>query len=168
MADSGPANQPRLPHPAATVSPSPRGIAGDIAARVTRTLQTHIALCQEACRLVERETQSLRSQQPFPAGESQATRKGLLPRLDQSYKALREARTEWLQLPVAERSRFLEISALLRQAQELSMKTLVLDRENEQAMLRRGMLPAGQLPSASRQRPHFVADLYRRSGQPLG
>jgi len=39
-----------------------------------------------------------------------------------------------------------------------------LDRENEQALLRRSLVPARQLPSVNRQRPHFVADLYRRQG----
>ena len=39
-------------------------------------------------------------------------------------------------------------------------------RENEQALLRRGMIPPRHLPSAHRQRPHFVADIYRRQGAP--
>ncbi len=46
------------------------------------------------------------------------------------------------------------------------MKIIVLDRENEQVLLRKGMVPARHLPSADRQRPHFVADLYRRQVQP--
>jgi hypothetical protein len=42
------------------------------------------------------------------------------------------------------------------------MKIILLDRENEQSLLRRGMVPARELPSVNRQRPHFVADMYRR------
>ncbi len=42
------------------------------------------------------------------------------------------------------------------------MKIIVLDRENEQALLRRGMLPSRSLPPVQRQRPHYVADLYRK------
>ncbi len=53
---------------------------------------------------------------------------------------------------------------LLRQNQDLTMKIIVLDRENEQNLLRRGLVPARELPSVNRQRPHFVADLYRRQG----
>ena len=44
------------------------------------------------------------------------------------------------------------------------MKIVLLDRENEQALLRRGLVPTTQLPSVNRQRPHFVAELYRRGG----
>jgi len=44
------------------------------------------------------------------------------------------------------------------------MKIVLLDRENEQALLRRGLVPPTQLPSVNRQRPHFVAELYRRGG----
>jgi hypothetical protein len=42
------------------------------------------------------------------------------------------------------------------------MKFILLDRENEQGLLRRGMVPARELPSVNRQRPHFVAELYLR------
>jgi hypothetical protein len=36
----------------------------------------------------------------------------------------------------------------------------VLDRENEQLLLRHQMVPPNRLPSANRQNPHFVARLY--------
>ena len=64
-----------------------------------------------------------------------------------------------------ERARHPGIGMLLRQNQDLIMKVIVLDRENEQCLLRRGLVPARELPPANRQRPHFVADLYRRQGQ---
>ncbi len=48
------------------------------------------------------------------------------------------------------------------------MKIILLDRENEQAMLRKGLIPASQLPSVNRQRPHFVSDCYRRSAGTQG
>ena len=46
-----------------------------------------------------------------------------------------------------------------------SAKIILLDRENEQGLLRRGLVPPRELPSVNRQRPHFVADLYRRQCQ---
>jgi hypothetical protein len=61
-----------------------------------------------------------------------------------------------------ERFRDAESAPLLRQNQDLILKILLLDRENEQARLRRGLLPAAHLPSVHQQRPHFVAELYRR------
>ena len=53
---------------------------------------------------------------------------------------------------------------LLRQNQDLTMKIIVLDRENEQNLLRRGLVPPRELPSVNRQRPHFVADLHVSQG----
>jgi hypothetical protein len=44
------------------------------------------------------------------------------------------------------------------------MRILMLDRENEQALLRRGLLGPRHLPSHNAQRPHFVAGLYQRQG----
>jgi hypothetical protein len=55
----------------------------------------------------------------------------------------------------------------LRQSQDVVMKIVLLDRENEQAMLRGGLIPVSQLPSLNRQRPHFVSDCYRRSAGTL-
>jgi hypothetical protein len=112
--------------------------------------------------LVERESRALRAPEPYPAAEFQQARKDLLPRLDQSYKSLKEVRVLWQSLNAGERARQDEIATLLRHCQEAMMKILVLDRENEQAMLRRGLVPASSLPSANRQRPQFVAELYRR------
>jgi hypothetical protein len=37
-----------------------------------------------------------------------------------------------------------------------------LDRENEQLLLRRGLIPPKHLPPVQRQRPHYVASLYQR------
>ncbi len=43
------------------------------------------------------------------------------------------------------------------------MKIILRDRENEQKLLRQGLIPAEQLGKAqSTARPHYVADLYRR------
>jgi DNA-directed RNA polymerase subunit H (RpoH/RPB5) len=70
----------------------------------------------------------------------------------------------WQILSSDERARQPETGLLMRRTQDLTMKLIVLDRENEQALLRRGLVPPRQLPSVNRQRPHFVADLYRRQG----
>jgi hypothetical protein len=70
----------------------------------------------------------------------------------------------WQKFSPDERARHPEIGMLLRQNQDLTMKIIVLDRENEQSLLRRGLVPARELPSVNRQRPHFVAELYRRQG----
>ena len=114
--------------------------------------------------IVERENQALRSAVAFNPTEFHQLRKSLLPRLDQSYKRLKEVRLAWQGLTPAERRRNTDVVALFRQNQDLIMKIVLLDRENEQTLLRRGLVPTTQLPSVNRQRPHFVAELYRRGG----
>ncbi len=56
----------------------------------------------------------------------------------------------------------MEVPRLLQQNQDLIMKIVVLDRENEQLLLRLGLMPVQSLPAAQRQKPHYVAQLYRR------
>lgn len=131
---------------------------------ITTDLRAHLALCQEVLTLVERECQALRQGDEAKRFEFFQTRKALLPRLDESLARIKRQRQDWQRLPAADRARQPEVTSLLRQNQDLIMKILVLDRENEQQLLRRGLVPAKQLPPAERQRPHFVADLYKRQG----
>jgi hypothetical protein len=127
-------------------------------------LREHLKLCEEILALVQRESQSLRDpSQPSQFGVCQE-RKSILPRLDASLNALRRERSLWQQMTPAQRAEYPQVPVLMRQNQDLIMKILVLDRENEQALLRRGMVPPRHIPPAARQRPHFVADLYRRNG----
>lgn len=127
-------------------------------------LKARLALCQELMHGLEREAQALRRPDNASLFEFHQLRKKLLPALNRSLEDLRRHRVTWQKLSPPERLRFPEIGLLLRQNQDLTMKLILLDRENEQGLLRRGLLPANALPSANRQRPHFVADLYRRQG----
>jgi hypothetical protein len=129
-------------------------------------LRAHVLLCQELLDLVERESQALNSPEAYAPFEFCQYRKSLLPRLEQSILALKKHRLVWQRLPPEKRHSCIEVSNLLRLGQDLTMKVLMMDRENEQSLLRRGLLPAQSLPPVQRQRPHYVADLYRRnSGQ---
>lgn len=137
-------------------SNSNQEIAGDLKAR--------LGLCHELLNVIEREGQALRRPDQPSLFEFYQQRKNLLPRLNHSLETLRRHRLHWQTVSPEERSRFPEIGMLLRQNQDLTMKIILLDRENEQSLLRRGLVPARELPSVNRQRPHFVADLYRRQG----
>lgn len=127
-------------------------------------LQARLALCQELLGVIEREGQTLRRTDNPSLFEFFQFRKNLLPRLNQSLDTLRKHRVSWQKFSPDERARHAEIGSLLRQNQDLTMKIILLDRENEQSLLRRGLIPAAELPSVNRQRPHFVAELYRRQG----
>ena len=135
---------------------TPQEIAAD--------LKSRLALCQEILGVIEREGQALRRTDNPSLLEFHELRKNLLPRLNQSLDTLRRHRVTWQKFSPDERARHPEIGMLLRQNQDLTMKIIVLDRENEASLLRRGLVPARELPSVNRQRPHFVAELYRRQG----
>ena len=91
-------------------------------------------------------------------------RKEVLPDLEASLENLKKHRERWVKLPEPTRAKYPEIAGLLRQNQDVIMKIIVLDRENEQTLLRKGLVPPKHLPSAKRNQPHYVADLYKRGG----
>jgi hypothetical protein len=126
-------------------------------------LQHYYRICDEVHSIVRRENQCLKSTEPQSIHQFQLTRKDLLERLTDAQGRLGVHKTSWLRLPPAVRAKKPEISTLIRQTLDLIMKTIVLDRENEQLLLRHQMVPANRLPSANRQNPHFVARLYQTS-----
>jgi hypothetical protein len=54
------------------------------------------------------------------------------------------------------------VKELFQSVQGLVMKLLLLDRENQQALLRRGLVPTRHLATAAVQQPNFVASVYKR------
>ena len=94
--------------------------------------------------------------------ETGRDRRSLLPRLNEALLKARQHRVSWPGLSAADRAAQPETGFLVRQVQDLIMRVILLDRDNEQAVLRRGLIPPREIPAAQRQRPHFVADLYRR------
>ena len=126
-------------------------------------LRAHQTVCRELLVLAERESQALRQGQATVLHEIHQARKPLLPRLSESLEKVRQHRLQWQRLTAAERATQPEIGFLVRQAQDLILRVLLLDRENEQGLLRRGLIPAREIPAAQQQRPHFVAGLYRRN-----
>lgn len=125
-------------------------------------LRENLALYGELWSIVQSERDRLHGDSAESLAGTTAARKDLLPRLGESLDRLVVSREEWQSMDPAARSRHPQIGALMRQNQDLLMKILVLDRENEQALLRHGLVPARELPSVNRQRPHFVAQMYRR------
>lgn len=126
-----------------------------------QALQAHRTVCEEISTVVNQEHQALQDDGPFQPAGFQQRRKALLARMEGSLQSIAKYRGPWRALDPLERRRHPEVGALLRSTQDLIMKVLVLDRENEQTLLRRGLLSSRHLPAANSQRPHYVADLYR-------
>lgn len=125
---------------------------------MTAVLTQHHSLCHEILALAERENRLLRDAESSATFEVVQERKSLLDRLNASLLSLKDLRHKinaGANVPA-------ETRKLAQQVQELIMRILVLDRENEQFLLRRGLIPARHVPPAARQKPHFVAELYRR------
>lgn len=132
-------------------------------AEFAQDLRAHRALCESILTLAARENSTLRSREEGLTAESSGQRKKFLAELTDSLDKIREHRIAWMRLEPAERQGHPEIAELLRENQNLIMKILVLDRENEQALLRKGLVPLRHVPPANRQRPHFVSSLYQRN-----
>ena len=128
----------------------------------TQDLQTHRSLCEAILALASKENSALRITEARFEFESSGPRKKFLAQLSDSLDKIREHRIAWMRLEPSVRQGHPEIAELLRENQNLIMKILVLDRENEQALLRKGLVPPRHVPSAHRQRPPFVSSLYQR------
>jgi hypothetical protein len=124
-------------------------------------LHQYLKICDDVHGIVRRENQCLKSADPRSIYQFQQSRKDVLERLTDTQSRLSIHKTSWLRLPPHIRAKKPEVASLIRQTLDLIMKTIVLDRENEQLLLRHQMVPANRLPSSARQNPHFVARLYQ-------
>ena len=132
-------------------------------AQMVADLRSQLSLNADLLGHLEQESQQLRQPDAAAPSASLEARRELLPRLDEALRRIRQHRGHWLSLSAEARAVRTEIRDLLRQNQDLIMRLIVLDRENEQLLLRRGLIPPKHLPPVQRQRPHYVADLYRKS-----
>jgi hypothetical protein len=139
-------------------------LTSEFTAQLVLELKRYLVLCEEALNLATRENQILSGQGDYRSSEFQQQRKILAPNLQAISARLRQCRLLWQQASAPEREACQEVKPLFQQIQGSVMKLLQLDRENQQALLRRGLVPAQHLPAAAAvQQPHFVADLYRRN-----
>src|SRR5205085_6384148 len=102
---------------------------------IVEDLRRHLALCHELLAVVERENYALKRPDRIPGLELYRAKKDLLPRLNELLVKVRRHRNAWQKLAPAERAGFSEVPKLLQQNQDLIMKVIVLDRENEQVLL---------------------------------
>lgn len=89
-------------------------------------LTEHFALCEETYRLLLEENRILKQTSQPPNREFLDEKKGLLLCFDVSNRALAEA----------DRAQVRQFRPAIEKSQQLVMKTLLLDRENEQLLLK--------------------------------
>lgn len=107
----------------------------------------------------------MRQPGPFPAALIQAERKALLARLDSSARSVAGQRDRCSQFNAPGGETPPELADLVRTTLDTIMRVLVIDRENEANLLRRGLLPTRALPRAEQSQPNFVARTYQRHAQ---
>jgi hypothetical protein len=132
------------------------------ASEMIADLRAYQIICDEALTLTARENQALASSTEYQPFEFFQLRTSLLPRLETALVQLRKWREIWLRVSPAERASCSEVKELFQSVQGLVMKLLLLDRENQQALLRRGLVPTRHLATAAVQQPNFVANVYKR------
>ena len=136
--------------------------AENLFATLAQALRDYLLECEELLGLMTAENTALRATGEFQPFQFHQSRKGLLARLDRTLKAFRQFAPTWRRSDASERAGNAEMKSLLVRAQDIAVKALVLDRENQQALLRRGLLPAHGIPSAAARQPHYVANVYQR------
>ena len=132
---------------------------------VAGALQEHLGVCADLLLLAQKEAEALRQPGPFPAAQIQAERKDLLARLESSSRLVASQRNRSGQLNALGCESPTELVDLVRTTLDTIMRVLVIGRENEESLLRRGLLPARSLPRAEQSQPNFVALTYQRHTQ---
>jgi len=127
-----------------------------------RDLRAFTTVGEEALALASREHQALSQASNYEPFEFHRLRKDLLFRLEPLIMAVKHWRQLWQQISPLERAGYSDVIDVIQMLQNLLVKILQLDRENQQALLRRGLVPARHVNSCSAPPSHFVATLYRR------
>ncbi len=138
-------------------------LAIQVATTLISDLLAFTRVCEEILSLAGREHRALTSQGDYQSLEFHEQRKTLLPDIESLVRQLRSHRMAWQRIPQSQREHFTDLKRMLQNIQGLLMKVMLLDRENQQAMLKRGLVPVKHLPPAAAQQPHYVADLYRKN-----
>jgi hypothetical protein len=137
---------------------APAGFIPDL----LRDLRLFAAVGEEALALAAREHQALAGVANYEPFEFCRLRKDLLTRLEPLIIGIRHWCQLWQQISPLERAGCSNVIDVIQMLQNLLVKILQLDRGNQQALLRRGLVPARHVTSCAAPPSNYVANLYRR------
>jgi ElaB/YqjD/DUF883 family membrane-anchored ribosome-binding protein len=122
-------------------------------------IKSHFALCEEVMSLVMEENRILRSTGAPPEEEFLERKRTLLPRLDKSLDELRQVRESGVKLSETTRK-------MVEAAKNKLMKIFMIDRENEQLLLKATMPVArmGAMPVIHKMSPDKLRKAYGGKG----
>jgi hypothetical protein len=141
---------------------SPQGKPASFVPDLVRDLRAFAAVCEETLALACREHQALAGAGNYQPFEFCQLRKDLLGRIDSVMVGIRRWRLLWQQCSPVERDSVSDVKVVIQMLQDLIVRVLQLDRENQQSLLRRGLVPARHVSSCAAPPSNFVANLYRR------
>jgi hypothetical protein len=139
-------------------NPAPTGFISDM----IRDLRAFAILGEETLALAAREHQALAGAGDYEPFEFDRFRKDLLFRLESLTMGIKHWRQIWQQISPVERAGCSDVKAMIQALQDLLVRILQLDRENQQALLRRGLVPARHVTSCAAPPSNYVTNLYRR------
>jgi len=139
-------------------NPTPAGFIPDL----VRELRAFAVLGEEVLEMTIREHQALTRTGNYEPFEFHCSRKDLLIRLEPLTISLKHWRQLWQQINPMERANYTEVKNAIQTLQNLLVRILQLDRENQQALLRRGLVPARHVTACAAPPSNYVANLYRR------
>lgn len=127
-------------------------------------LREHLALCETALAVSSAESRALNGGDAYEPFDFYQKRKQLVSGLDASFVKLQTWRQVWQRLSPEERTGLADARAMFQAIGDITVRVMQLDRENQQALLRRGLVPSKHLSLATTPRPsHYVASVYRRN-----
>ena len=116
---------------------------------VESILSRHLLLCEETYQVLFQENRILKQTGQPPDQDFLRTKQGLLQRFDSSHRALAEA----------DRTAARHLRPAIEKTQQVVLKTLLLDRENEQLLLKCALGGKPRLAPATAP-PHWVHKAY--------
>ncbi len=137
---------------------APAGFIPDL----LRDLRAFAAVGEEALALAAREHQALAGPADYEPYKFYRLRKELLARLEPLIIGIKHWRQVWQQISPLERAGCADVIDVIQMLQNVLVKILQLDRENQQALLRRGLVPARHVTACAAPPSNYVANLYRR------
>ena len=137
---------------------SPTGFITDM----VRDLRAFAILGEETLAITAREHQALTGAADYEPSEFYRLRKDLLSRLELLMITIKHWRQVWQHISPVERAGCSDVKTMIQSLQDLLVKILQLDRENQQALLRRGLVPARHVTACAAPPSNYVANLYSR------
>jgi hypothetical protein len=125
----------------------------------TAAVRAYAQLADEMLALAAEENRVLVSNDEYRSTEFHARRKALLSRLVVTLNLLRAGRLAASNN--GQREQFKDVKLLIGNMEDVLARILVLEHENQQALINRGLFPIRHFADRCHQ-PHYVADVYHR------